>query len=178
MWTARIVAVGTPAIMEPNVYPNRTEILLATAPKNTMVDSASSVSFTNLITARVRSTTEGYSFTLLVCSLGGGSAGKGGSGPARGGVRSSWGGGQVQLSGGGGQVQLGGGVRSSCPGGCQVQLPWGGSGPAAGGVRSSCPGGVSQPGGSSSCALLRAVCLLHSRRRTFLFTDIFAINLE
>ena len=140
MWTARIVAVGTPAIMEPNVYPNRTEILLATAPKNTMVDSASSVSFTNLITARVRSTTEGYSFTLLVCSRGGGSAGKGR-------VRSSRGGGQVQLGGvrssWGGQVQLsaGGGVRSSCRGG---------SGPAARGGQVQLPGGgvsVSRGGG-------------------------------
>ena len=132
-----------------------------------------------LITARVRSTTEGYSFTLLVCSQGGVRSSRGGSGPAAGG------GGQVQLLGGSGpaagggggfQVQLPGGFRSSC---------WGGSGPAAGGVRSSCQrggqvqlpgggrsscqGGVSQQGGgSASCTLLRAVCLLHSRRRTFL----------
>ena len=48
--------------------------------------------------------------------------------------------------GGGGQVQLGGG---------QIQ-------PVGGG------GSVSR-GGSASCALLRAVCLLRSRRRTCLF---------
>ena len=40
----------------------------------------------------------------------------------------------------------------------------GGSGPG-GGVRSSQPGG----GRSASCALSRAVCLLRSRRRSFLF---------
>ena len=77
------------------------------------------------VTARVRSTTEGYSFTLLVCSRGGE------SGPA------ARGRGQVQLPGGGGggsgPAAGGGGVRSSCQGG---------SGPAAGGVRSSSWGGV------------------------------------
>ena len=53
---------------------------------------------------------------------------------------------------GGGSVQLGGGgVRS-------VQ---------AGGGGQSVGGG----GGSASCALLRAVCLLRSRRRTFLFEN-------
>ena len=79
-------------------------------------------------------------------------------------------------------------------GGGQVQLPEGGSGPAAGGrsgpaakggqvqllggVRSSCRGGGSGPaagGGSASCALLRAVCLLRSRRRTFLFHFAFSL---
>ena len=55
---------------------------------------------------------------------------------SRGGVRSSW---------------LGGEVRSS---------QGGGSGPASGGV-------------SASCALLRAVCHLRSRRRTFLFLSYF-----
>ena len=60
-------------------------------------------------------------------------------------------GGSGPATGGGG-----GGVRSSHRRG-------GGSGPAGGGV--SGPAG----GGSASCALLRAVCLLRSRRRTFLF---------
>ena len=110
---------------------------------------------------------EGNSFTLLVCPQVGG----GGVRSSRGGVRSScrggsgpaWGG---QVLPGGGQIQPGG-VRSS----------WqGGSGPAGrGGVRSSCQGGgqVQLPGGgSASCALLRAVCLLRSRRRTFLLNII------
>ena len=97
---------------------------------------------------------EGNSFTLLVCPQGGVSPAEGGwSGPAGGGaVRSSWGGFRSSRQGGGGQVQ---------PGGGQVQLAGGGSGPAR--------GGVSQQGGSASCALLRAVCLLRSRRRTFFF---------
>ena len=117
-------------------------------------------------TARVRSTTEGHSFTLLVCSRGGGGGCQ--VSPAGGG------GGQVQLPGGGGSGPAAGGVG-------QVQLLGrGGSGPAAGeggqvqlpgGGQSSRQGGVSQQGegGSASCALLRAVCLLRSRRRTFLF---------
>ena len=60
-------------------------------------------------------------------------------------------------------VHTWGGVRSSCRGG--------GSGPAGGGgVRSSRRGGSGPAGGgSASCALLRAVCLLRSHRRTFLF---------
>ena len=88
----------------------------------------------------------------------------------RGGVRSSW-----RRGGSGPAARMGG---SGPAGGGQVQLP-GGSGPAAGGgVRSSCQGGVRSSrgeggsvrlGGSASCALLRAVCLLRSRRRTFLF---------
>ena len=83
-----------------------------------------------IFTARVRSTTEGNSFTLFVSPhLGGG------SGPAGGGSGPSWrggGGGQVQPTGGGqvqlrgGQVQLAGGVRSSWWGGGQVQLTGGG----------------------------------------------------
>ena len=140
--------------------------------------------------------TEGYSFTLLVCSHGGwgvSSVQPGGQVqlPGVGVVRSScWRGGQVQLPGrgsgpaaGGFQVQLLGGVRSSCRWGGQVQLlGGGGSGPAgrgsgpARGVRSSCWGGSGPAGGgqsaggrSASCALLRVVCLLRSRRRTFLF---------
>ena len=54
-----------------------------------------------------------------------------------------------------------GGVRSKVnpAGGGQVQ-PGGSGPPVGGGVRSS-------RGGSASCALLRAVCLLRSRRRTF-----------
>ena len=92
-----------------------------------------------------------------------------------GGVRSSPGGGvgcQVQPGGvqvkgqssqGGSGPASWGGVRSSQRGG-QVQPAERGSGPAGQG------GGQVQPaGGSASCALLRAVCLLRSRRRTFLF---------
>ena len=135
-----------------------------------------------IFTARVRSTTEGYSFTLLVCSQGWGSgpaasgggsgpaAREGGSGPAARGVRSSCQGGGSGPAAGGGQVQLPGGVRSSQGG--QVQLPGGVRSSRQGrGVRSSRGGGVSPAsgGGSASCALLRAVCLLRSRRRTFLF---------
>ena len=86
---------------------------------------------------------EGNSFTLLVCPRGGGQVQPGG--------------GQVQLPGGSGPaaggVRSSGGGRSSCRGG-QVQLPGG--------------GGVRSGGGSASCTLLRAVCLLRSRRRTFL----------
>ena len=65
---------------------------------------------------------------------------------------------------GGGQVQLTGGSGPADGGGGQVQLR-GGSGPASGGGS-----GPASGGGSASCALLRAVCLLHSRRRTFLFS--------
>ena len=87
-----------------------------------------------IFTARVRSTTEGYSFTLLVCSQGGAQVQLSG-----GGVRSScWGRGGVRSSCGGGQDQLlGGGVRSSCRGGI--------SSSCRGGVRSS-QGGSVQPG--------------------------------
>ena len=92
-----------------------------------------------------------------------------------GGLRSSWGGQVSQLTGGG-QVQPGGGVRSSRGG--QVQLGGVRSVSQLGGVRSSWGGGGSGPagwggqsvGGSASCTLLRAVCLLHSCRRTFLST--------
>ena len=87
-----------------------------------------------------------------------------------GGVRSesSRGGGQVSPAGGGGQVSPAEGVRSVQLGGGQDQPARGGSGPASrgGGVRSN-------RGGSASCAPLRAVCLLRSRRRTFLFTNKF-----
>ena len=113
---------------------------------------------------------EGNSFTLLVCPQGGGGSvqpegrgsgpadeGGGGSGPAgRGGwVRSSrWGGGSGPADGG---------VRSSWLGrGGQVQ-------PVGGGQVQPGGGGSVSRGGSASCALLRAVCLLRSRRRTFLF---------
>ena len=76
--------------------------------------------------------------------------------------------------GGGGQVRVqpGGGVRSesSRGGGVSGQSPAGGGGvrseSSRGGVQSS--QGVSQRrGGSASCALLRAVCLLRSRRKIF-----------
>ena len=92
-----------------------------------------------------------------------------------GGVRS-----KVQPAGGGaGPAGWGSGQRSiqlvgSGPvgGGGQVQLAGGGgvSGPAGGGRLGPAGGGQVQPaGGSASCALLRVVCLLRSRRRTFLF---------
>ena len=126
---------------------------------------------------------EGNSFTLFVSPhLGGGGQvqppGAGGVRSSQGGVRSSRGGSGPAR--GGGQVQpAGGGVRSSRRGGGQVQLG-GGSGPAGGvrssqwggGVRSSRGGGQVR-GGSASCALLRALCLLRSRRRTFLFCQEF-----
>ena len=123
------------------------------------------------ITARVRSTREGNVLTR-VCP------------------------GQISLStGGGGQVQpMGGGVRSSWQEGGQVQPAWGrgqvqpigGSGPAVGG---SVPAGrgVSGPAGNggsgparggglakildnrmSDSLTFKAVCLLRSRRITFL----------
>ena len=108
-------------------------------------------------TARIRRMGEGNVLTRVCPSVCPQGEGGGGSGPAgRGGVSPA--------GGGGGQVQLGG-----------VSPSRGGSGPAGGGVRSSWggsvqPGGVrsSRGGGSASCALLRAVCLLRSRRRTFL----------
>ena len=123
----------------------------------------------------IRRMGEGNVFSLF--TSGGGGSGQSADG---GGVRSAsgGGGGQVSQLTGEGQVQpAGGGSGQSANGG-------GGSGPASGGgVRSSRggqvsqltgggqvqPGGVSQRGGSASCALLRAVCLLRSRRRTFLF---------
>ena len=75
--------------------------------------------------------------------------------------------------GGGGSGPAGRGGGGSGPagrGGDQVSQPMGGGGSGqvsqptgGGGVRSSWGGG-----GSASCALLRAACLLRSRRRTFL----------
>ena len=81
------------------------------------------------------------------------------------------GGGQVQLPGGGSGPAAVGGVGQVQPGG--VRSSWGGgSGPAGGVSQSSRGGGVGQVqlggGESASCALLRVVCLLRSRRRTFL----------
>ena len=110
--------------------------------------------FERLFTARIRRM--GKVMFSLCPHLGGvrSSCRRGGSGPAAGG------GCQVQLPGGG-QVQLlGGGGSGPAAGGGQVQLP--------GGVRSSCRGG------SASCTLLWAVCLLCSRRRTFLLVLVFA----
>ena len=81
------------------------------------------------------------------------------------------GGGQVQpRRGRSGQSANRGGVRSSWGGG-SGPAGQGGSGPAGGG------GGGSGPvsgGRSASCALLRAVCFLRSRRRTFLFDKVLA----
>ena len=90
------------------------------------------------------------------------------------------GGGQVQAGGGSGPAGWGEGgqVSPAGRGGSGPGGGVGGSGPAGGrgGVRSSRPGGrgvrsVQRRGGgvSASCALLQAVCLLRSRRRTFLF---------
>ena len=135
---------------------------------------------------------EGNSFTLFVSPHRGGgvsgpAGGGGGSGPAGGGSGPADRRGQVQLGGGGsGPPDRGGGGPAGGgqvqPGGGQVQLTGGGSGPAdGGGVRSSWGGGADLAsgggvrsswggGGSASCALLRAVRLLRSRRRTFLLT--------
>ena len=94
---------------------------------------------------------EGNSFTLLVCPQGG--------------VRSSRGGGQVKVQSGVRSKSNQGGSGQSQPGGGSGQSSWGGGQVSpAGGVRS-----VQPRGGSASCALLRAVCLLRSCRRTFLF---------
>ena len=85
---------------------------------------------------------------------------------------------KVNPAGGQGQrsIQLGGqGQRSIQPGGQgqrSIQLGGGRSkvNPAGGQVK-----GQSSPGGSASCALLRAVCLLRSRRRTFLLLRCFEL---
>ena len=80
--------------------------------------------------------------------------------------------------GGGGQssVQLGGGVRSSGVGG-EVRSSRRGGGqvqPVGGGVRSSRGGEVSQDRTTEWVVTTRrAVCLLRSRRRTFLFHGCF-----
>ena len=93
-----------------------------------------------------------------------------------GGVRSesSWGG-SGQSPAGGGQVRVQPGGSGQSPAGRgQVRVQPGGSGQSSrgGGVSPAGRGGGSVNGGgggSASCALLRAVCLLRSRRRTFLF---------
>ena len=73
----------------------------------------------------------------------------------------------ICLSTGGGSVQPGGG--SVQPGGGSVQLAGGGVSPAGGG-QSSQQGGSVQPGGGGQVLTTRwAVCLLRSRRRTFLY---------
>ena len=100
----------------------------------------------------------------------------GGSGPARGGQVQPAGGGQVSPAGGGVRSGPARGVRSSRGGVRSVQRARGwvrssrqaGVSPASGGG-----GSVSGGGGSASCALLRVVCFLRSRRRTFL---LFCIN--
>ena len=92
----------------------------------------------------------------------------GGGGQVRvqlGGVRSEssrGGSGQSPARGGQVRVQPGGGSGQSPARGGQVSPAGGGQVSPAGG------GGQSTEGGSASCALLRAVCLLRSRRRTFL----------
>ena len=91
------------------------------------------------------------------------------------------GGGQVSEPTGGGGFQPGGGVRSvSRLGGGLGPAGRGGSGPAGGGggqVSEPTGGGAVPAGGggagSASCALLRAVCLLRSRRRSFLFQSVY-----
>ena len=91
--------------------------------------------------------------------------GGGGSGPAGRG-------GQVSQPRGGSGPADGEGVRSVSRWGGQVQPTGGGSGQLANGggqVSQLMGGGQVQPGrGSASYALLRAVCLLRSRRRTVL----------
>ena len=95
-----------------------------------------------------------------VCShLGGGGVSPAGGGGFRS-VQPVGGGG-----GGSGPASRGGGGQVQPAGGGQVQPAGGGSGPASRGGGS---GPASKGGGSASCALLRAVCLLRSRRRTFL----------
>ena len=86
-----------------------------------------------------------------------------------GGVRSSWGGqGQRSIQPGGSGPARGGGSKVNPARGGQVQLGGSKVNPAGGGQVQ-----LGGKGGSASCALLRAVCLLRSRRRTFLlFLDI------
>ena len=120
----------------------------------------------NVITARIRRMGK---VMFSVCPhLGGG--GQVRVQPGGGGVRSEssrGGGGQVRVPpGGSGQSSQGGGSGQSSRGG-------GGQVSPARGVGQSSRGGWVSPagggGGSASCTLLRAVCLLRSRRRTFLF---------
>ena len=100
---------------------------------------------------------------------GGGGSGQsptgGGSGQSNRGGQSRGGGDFRSKSNPGGQVKVqrvgGEGQVSPARGGDQSS--WGGVSPGGGG------GGSDQLGGSASCALLQAVCLLRSRRRTFLF---------
>ena len=95
--------------------------------------------------------------------LGGGGSGQS---PAGGGSGQS-------PAGGGGQVSPAGGVRSVQPGG--VQTSWGGSVQPGGGGVSPAGGELSQWGGvSASCTLLRAVCLLRSRRHEDFLVYIFS----
>ena len=98
--------------------------------------------------------------------------------PHLGGVRSesSQGGGQVrvQLEGGLGQSPAGGGQVRVQLGGGSGQSSQGGVSPAGGGSVQPAGGGGSVSGGgggSASCTLLWAVCLLRSRRRTFLLLE-------
>ena len=87
-----------------------------------------------------------------VCShLGGGQSSRGGVSPAGRGGQSSWGG--VSPAGGGGGQSSQGGV-SPARGGGSVQLVGGGS-------------------AKIGLTTRRAVCLLRSRRRTFLFYALF-----
>ena len=114
----------------------------------------------DLITACIRRMGEGNVFSLFT-SWGSGQS-------SRGGVRSVQPGGVRSVQpGGGGQVSPTGGGQSS-QGGGQVS-------PAGGG--SVQPGGGSvQPGGVSILGPLAAVCLLRSRRRTFLFNFVIVIK--
>ena len=121
---------------------------------------------------------EGNSFTLLVCPHPGGvqssvQPGGGGSGPARAGGSGPAGGGSGPA--GGGQVQpRGGGSVLSPAGGGQVQ-PWGGGSVQLGGGSGPAGGGGSSQDRTTEWVLStrRAVCLLRSRRRTFLLNIIF-----
>ena len=100
---------------------------------------------TLLFTACVRNTTEGYSFTLLVCSRGGG-----------GGFRS---------------VQPGGGVRSNCRGGGFRSSCWGGGGSVqpAGEVSILRPLAGGMPLAFTQEDFLVWLCFLSARRSKAIF---------
>ena len=129
-----------------------------------------------LVTAHHTEYNEGYVLTRVCLSVTGGGRvsqptqlGGGVRSKSNWGVRSksNWGGSGQSPTGG--AISPAGGVRSKSNRGGSVQ-PGGVRSVQPGGVQSSRGGGqVSPAGGSASCALLRAVCLLRSRRRTFLF---------
>ena len=125
-----------------------------------------------IFTARVRSTTGRYCFHRCLSVHRGGGGGpvryppRGVWVPPRGGDRSPGtprGGTEVRVPPQGGTE-----VRVPPQGGTEVQVPPGGGGTQ---VRVPPPGGVPDPGRTTEGVLTtqRVVCLLRSRRRTFLF---------